>query len=107
MVAPYAPQPDLVGPVVQGNVLQVGGMGWPLLFSGPSDPNSWTRMAVRVSEDGGKKWEQRYLVSEHRVACSDMVQLPGQVVGLLYETGVNDTYETTRFERISLEEVLR
>jgi hypothetical protein len=34
------------------------------------------------------------------------VQLPGQVIGLLYETGVNDTYETIRFARIPLEEVL-
>ncbi|MEQ7127219.1 sialidase family protein [Actinopolymorpha sp. B11F2] len=107
LVAPYAPQPDLVGPVVQGTVLQVRGMGWPLLFSGPSDPNSRARMAIRVSEDGGKNWEQRYLVSERRAAYSDMVQLPGQVVGLLYETGLNDTYETIRFERISLEEVVR
>jgi sialidase-1 len=107
LVAPYAPQPDLVGPVVQGNVLQVRGMGWPLLYSGPSDPSRRARMAIRVSEDGGTNWEQRYLVSEHRAAYSDMVQLPGQVVGLLYETGVNDTHETIRFERISLGEVLR
>jgi sialidase-1 len=107
LVTPYEPQPDLVGPVVQGSVLQIRGMGWPLLYSGPSSPNSRARMAIRVSEDGGRNWEQRYLVSEHRAAYSDMVQLPGQVVGLLYETGVNDTYETIRFERISLEEVVR
>jgi sialidase-1 len=107
LVAPYAPQSDLIGPVVQGSVLQVRGMDWPLLYSGPSDPRSRARMALRVSQDGGENWEQRYLVSEQRAAYSDMVQLPGQVVGLLYETGVSDTYETIRFERIPLAEVVR
>lgn len=104
LVEPYAVQPDLVGPVVQASVLQVRGSGWPLLYSGPSDPNSRARMAIRASDDGGQTWEERHVVSEARAAYSDLVQLPG-AIGLLYETGEADTYETIRFVRVPLAEV--
>lgn len=103
--SPYAPQPDLVGPVVQGSVLQVRGFGWPLLYAGPADPDSRAAMAIRVSEDGGRSWENRYAVSDDPAAYSDLVQLRGHRVGLLYETGVDDTYETITFERVSLKDL--
>ncbi|UYM05573.1 sialidase family protein [Solicola gregarius] len=103
--APYAPQPGLVGPVVQGSVLQVRGAGWPLLYAGPSDPGSRAAMAVRVSDDDGRTWENRYPVSDAPAAYSDLVQLRGHRVGLLYETGESDTYETITFVRIDLGEL--
>lgn len=102
---PYAPQPGLVGPVVQGSVLQVRGFGWPLLYAGPSDPDNRAAMAIRVSDDGGRTWENRHQVSDDPAAYSDLVQLRGHRVGLLYETGEDDTYETITFERVSLKDL--
>ena len=102
---PYTPQAGLVGPVVQGSVLQVRGAGWPLLYAGPSDPDSRAAMAIRVSDDGGTTWENRYPVSDAPAAYSDLVQLRGNHVGLLYETGESDTYETITFERVDLSDL--
>lgn len=107
LASPYAPQPGLVGPVVQGSVLQVRGSGWPLLYSGPSDPTRRAGMAIRVSEDGGRSWDNRYPVSSAPAAYSDLVQLPDERIGLLYETGVSDTYETITFVRSRIDQVIR
>jgi sialidase-1 len=106
LAEPYAPQPDLVGPVVQGSVLQVRRFGWPLLYSGPSDPDSRARMAIRVSDDAGRSWAESHVVSEALAAYSDLVQLPRRTIGLLYETGETDTYESIRFVRIPVREVV-
>ncbi|WBB58709.1 sialidase family protein [Streptomyces sp. WMMC500] len=105
LTTPFRPQPDLAGPIVQASVLQIRGRGGPLLYSGPSDPGSRAAMAIRVSEDGGRSWQHRYLVSDARAGYSDLVQLPGGQVGLLYETGETDTYATIRFVRIDLGDI--
>lgn len=107
LAEPYAPQPGLVGPVVQGSVLQVRGSGWPLLYAGPSDPDSRAGMAIRVSDDEGRSWENRYPVSDAPAAYSDLVQLSHRRVGLLYETGADDTYETIRFIRPRVRDIVR
>ena len=105
LVTPYAAEPGLVGPVVQGSVLQVRGGDWPLVYSGPSNPTRRAGMALRVSEDAGDTWENRLTVSTDPAAYSDLVQLPGRRLGLLYETGTSGANETITFRRIPVGEL--
>jgi sialidase-1 len=98
LLRPYAPQTGLVGPVVQGSVLQVP--DGPLLFAGPSDPDARAAMAVRVSHDGGRDWATALVLSADPAAYSDLVALSPTTVGLLYETGASSPYETLTFARI-------
>jgi sialidase-1 len=86
---------------VQGSVLQTVRPDV-LLFSGPSNPASRRAMAIRASDDRGRTWRQVHLVSDAPAAYSDLVQLNGSTVGLLYETGVTGTYETITFTQIPM-----
>lgn len=97
--APFRPQGTLVGPVVQGSVLQV--TGGPLLYSGPVDPAARAVLTLRVSRDGGATWQPAVALSGLPAAYSDLVQLDG-VVGVLYETGNFGANETITFRRVPL-----
>jgi sialidase-1 len=99
---PFRPQVTLAGPVVQMSSLQLQdrGVRAPLLFSGPADPSSRAGMAIRVSRDEGITWRTAFPVSGAPAAYSDLVQLGGATVGLLYETGDLGPYETIAFRRI-------
>ncbi|MGW0573765.1 MULTISPECIES: sialidase family protein [Streptomyces] len=90
-------------PVVQGSVLQVRGRaGAPLLFSGPSVPTARQAMAVWRSGDGGGSFTKALTLSGWRAAYSDLVQLGGGRVGVLYETGTAGPYETITFRRVNV-----
>jgi sialidase-1 len=99
---PFRPQATLVAPVVQASVLQLKGKNAPLLFSGPSDPSARVAMAIRTSTDGGVTWGQPRHVTGLPAAYSDLVQLGGTTVGLLYETGDFGANERIEFRRIRL-----
>ncbi|HZG05853.1 MAG TPA: sialidase family protein [Streptomyces sp.] len=100
LTGPYRPQPALVGPVVQGSVLQPA--GGPLLYAGPADPAARARMTIRASTDGGVHWTAVHEVSALPAAYSDLVQVDRHTVGLLYETGEARPYETIGFVRVPL-----
>ena len=93
----FQPQEDIEGPVVQGSVLQVNGGS--LLYSGPADPARRALMTVRASEDGGSTWRPVWTVSRRPAGYSDLVELEGGLVGLLYETGASSPYESIVFAR--------
>lgn len=101
LAGPYAPQPTIVDPRVQGSVLQTTQPNV-LLFSAPSHPAQRRAMAVRVSQDGGRTWGVAHTVSDNPAAYSDLVQLDRRTIGLLYETGSDRPYETITFERLPL-----
>ncbi|WP_084143167.1 exo-alpha-sialidase [Amycolatopsis taiwanensis] len=101
LVAPYQPQPGLTIPKVQGSVLQTNRPDL-LLFSGPSDPSARKALAIRASSDRGRTWRQALVVSPAPAAYSDLVQLSGATVGLLYETGVTGTYESITYTQIPM-----
>ncbi|HEX6357955.1 exo-alpha-sialidase [Actinophytocola sp.] len=104
LAAPYQPQPGLSIPKVQASVLQTVRPDL-LLFSGPSNPTARRSMAVRASSDGGRTWRQALLVSDAPAAYSDLLQLSGSTVGLLYETGVTGTYETITFRQLPMRDL--
>ncbi|WP_051951126.1 sialidase family protein [Actinacidiphila yeochonensis] len=100
LLHPYASQPQLAGPAVEGSVLQPS--AGPLLFSGPSAPTTRASMAVRASNDGGHTWRTALTLSTAPAGYSDLVQLSPTEVGLLYETGTSSPYEQLTFARIPL-----
>ncbi|MER6127472.1 sialidase family protein [Streptomyces sp. NPDC001795] len=100
---PYAGQHTLDDvPVVQGSVLQLGGRGAPLLFSGPSVPTARRAMAIWRSDDGGEKFTKVLTLSRQRAAYSDLVQLGEGMAGILYETGTAGTYDRIEFRRVPM-----
>ncbi|MER6384532.1 sialidase family protein [Streptomyces sp. NPDC001250] len=99
---PYAAQPTLDDvPSVQGSVLQLPGLGAPLLFSGPSVPTARRAMAIWSSEDFGHTFTRLRTLSDLPAAYSDLVLLGHDTVGILYETGTH-TYDTLEFRRMTL-----
>ncbi|MEU1592087.1 sialidase family protein [Streptomyces sp. NPDC005708] len=98
---PFAVQRTLDDvPPVQGSTLQLGGRGAPLLFSGPSTPTARRAMAIWRSTDGGATFSKALTLSRHWAAYSDLVQLRGARVGILYETGTSGPYNSIEFRRI-------
>jgi sialidase-1 len=104
LAAVYQPQSGLTIPKVQASVLQTVRPDL-LLFSGPSNATARRSMAIRASSDGGRTWRQTLLISDAPAAYSDLVQLTGSTVGLLYETGVTGTYETITFRQLPMQDL--
>ncbi|MDN3358701.1 sialidase family protein [Actinomadura sp. DC4] len=103
--APFAPQPALAGPVVEGSVLQTRGHRAPLLYSGPADPAKRAVMTLRASHDGGVTWQPVLTLSQLPASYSDLVQVDSRTVGLLYETGNAGANETITFRRVALRDL--
>lgn len=85
LTAAFRVQVTILGPVVQGSLLQVP--GGPLVYAGPQHHTQRAGMALRTSVDGGMTWRLAYQVSGLPAAYSSMAMTDGQTVGLLYETG--------------------
>jgi sialidase-1 len=101
---PYAPQLQLIGPVVEGSLLRPA--GGPLLFAGPADPDARADMTVRASQDGGRTWTTVRTMSALPAGYSDLVLISPGEVGLLYETGTATSYDRIAFARIPLRELV-
>ncbi|MGW6015527.1 sialidase family protein [Streptomyces sp. NPDC055210] len=99
LVKPFRPQAGLVGPVVEGSLLQLRAPDV-LLYSGPADPGFRALMTVRASTDDGVTWRTAHTVDGLPAAYSDLVRVDDDTVGLLYETGDFSAYETITFRRI-------
>jgi sialidase-1 len=102
---PFRPQATLVGPVVEGSVLQPNGPKAPLLYAGPADPGSRAVMTIRVSTDQGVTWRSALALSGVPAAYSDLVQVDAKTIGVLYETGNAGPYETITFRRVPLRDL--
>lgn len=100
--AAYTVQPTLARvPVVEGSVLQLGGVDEPLLFSAPSVPTARRSMALWASTDEGITFGRLRTLSDHKAAYSDLVQVDRRTVGVLYETGTRTAYDTIEFRRVT------
>jgi sialidase-1 len=97
---PFRPQTTLVGPVVQGSVLQLSGPNAPLLYAGPAEPAARATMTIRVSTDAGATWRSAVALSGLPAAYSDLIQVDANTVGVLYETGNFGANETITFRRL-------
>lgn len=89
----------LIEPVCQASLIRFGKRY--LLFSNPASTKR-ENMVVRISRDGGKSWIASKTVHGGPTAYSNLVELRGGLVGLLYEKGVTSPYEMISFGRFPL-----
>ena len=101
------PDYTLIEPVCQGSLLAQEVKGVHSLFF--SNPASATRdhLSVRMSVDNGATWKKKYTVNEGKAAYSDLVMLPDEQIGIVYETGIANPYEVIRFEVYALDDILK
>ncbi|WP_034591026.1 LamG-like jellyroll fold domain-containing protein [Hamadaea tsunoensis] len=104
----YAAAPTLVTAQVQGAVLAPQAFyrstpGDLLLYSGPSDPTNREDMWLRYSADGGRTWAKasKGQLNAQRAGYSDLAELGGGELGVLYEAGADFSADELRFNRIS------
>jgi len=100
--SPIAHDLQLVESVCQASLLDYGNYksGHYYLFSNPAVPSGRTHMTLKVSDDGCKTWYAGYLIEPGPSAYSCLARLPGGQIGLLFETGENNAYETICFATI-------
>ncbi|CAM4205458.1 LamG-like jellyroll fold domain-containing protein [Kibdelosporangium persicum] len=96
----FTPVPSLVSPTVQGSILALGDV---LIFSGPSDPNDREQLKIRYSRDRGTTWSgaSNGLVTTERSGYSDLAELTGGEIGVVYEGGVSFSADEIRFTRFT------
>ncbi|SEF08413.1 sialidase family protein [Jiangella alba] len=98
--APYALEPDIVTPVVQGSVLRLPRAGDRLVYSGPANPTARRTLQLRYSLDEGATWTGGPVLHDGPAAYSDVVEAGGRTLGVLYENGDTGTYERITFARV-------
>ncbi|WNI15383.1 sialidase family protein [Actinacidiphila sp. ITFR-21] len=106
---PLRPLPGLVGPSVQGGVLQDPGLPAglpcaPLLYSGPADPDSRRHLTLRRSDDYGRTWHTLTDLTAPitPAAYSDLTGIARGELGTVFETGADSPYEEIAWRRVSL-----
>jgi sialidase-1 len=97
--APFRTLPKLDAPKVQGSVLDVGHR---IFLSVPDHPVTREIMAVRTSDDGGRNFQKTgKVIYWGPSAYSDLVDLGGDRLGLLYEAGQTGPYEAIRYAQFN------
>lgn len=92
----------LVEPVCQASLIGFGqGKRRVLLFSNPAATER-VNMTVRLSRDEGKTWSLSKTVHAGPSAYSNLIELKGNEVGLLYERGETNRHERITFARFPL-----
>ncbi|MEV4315869.1 LamG-like jellyroll fold domain-containing protein [Actinocrispum sp. NPDC049592] len=98
--------PSLVTPNVQGSVLPLkqtyrSTPGDVVVFSGPSDPTDRKQLKIRYSTDRGTTWASAAngLVASDRSGYSDLAELQGGEIGVVYEGGTSFSADEIRFAR--------
>lgn len=95
----------LIEPVCQASILRVAparGTKATILFSNPASTKR-EKLTVRLSRDGGSTWPAARLLHAGPAAYSCLTNLPGGLVGCLYERGDKSPYEVITFARFPLE----
>jgi len=95
--------PALVEPVCQASLIRHGkGRKSVLLFSNPADTKR-VNMTIKLSRDDGETWPVSKTIWPGPSAYSNLAELPDGSVGLLYERGEKDPYESITFVRLTRE----
>jgi sialidase-1 len=97
----------LVEPVCQASLIRTTvRRNAALVFANPADTRRMN-MAVRVSRDEGQTWTAPKTIHAGPSAYSNLVELRGGDIGLLYERGDAELYERITFTRFPLTWVVR
>ena len=91
-------EPALPEPCCQGAMLTVRREdGEHILFVNPACSTERRHFAIHESTDGGDTWAETFVVAEKPAAYSDLAELAGGTIALLYETGEESPYEQIRW----------
>ncbi len=90
----------LTDAVCQASVLSLGQEGL-LAFANPASTRR-ENLSIRLSDDEGVHWGLPQTVHRGPSAYSCMALLPDGSIGLLYEAGEGDPYETIRFAKVKV-----
>jgi sialidase-1 len=100
--SPYTLDETLIEPQCQGSlVVSPKHPDW-LLFSNPAALTR-TALTVRLSRDGGRAWHAAREVHSGPAAYSSLAALRDGSIGLLYEAGEQNPYETISYARFGLD----
>lgn len=86
--------PQLPDPVCQGSILTIGKQKGKAIIAVCNDAGTTNRdnLTLRISYDEGKTWKQNFVIAKSPVgykgdysAYSDLVKLPKNTIGILYE----------------------
>lgn len=90
----------LVEPVCEGSMINYKNNNGQnvLLFSNPADPNSRIDLTVKQSFNNGQTWTNGFVIDYGASAYSDLVILPGQRIGVLFEENSAGTIRFSSFD---------
>ncbi|MBT7304326.1 MAG: exo-alpha-sialidase [Victivallales bacterium] len=95
-----SPQEQLPEPICQASLISLAEGG--LLFSNPGNATDRKMMTISQSTDQGKSWSARCLLANGPAAYSCMVQVDGDTVACLYESGDKNPYQAITLALIPL-----
>jgi sialidase-1 len=100
---------QLVEPVCQASIIDYGPYqgNHMHLFSNPATKKERTHMTVKVSFDDCQSWNSETLIHRGPSAYSCMTVLPDGSIGLFFEAGENDPYESLVFVSIKPDELIK
>jgi sialidase-1 len=93
---------NLLDPVCQASLLNGEYSGAHQLFISNCFSSTRDNMTIRMSSDNGTRWTKTYKVYEGPAAYSDLVLLPNDRIGILYEAGKSKPYEGIAFKSVEL-----
>ncbi|MCP4642780.1 MAG: exo-alpha-sialidase [bacterium] len=105
--SPLENDPTLVEPECMGSIIRysdpLDGKRSRLAYAGPNSQSERENGTVWLSYDEGKTWPVSKTIQPWPYAYSCLTVLPDGMIGCLYETGFNESYERIDFARIPLE----
>ena len=84
---------------VQDNLLWAAGQTR-LIWTGPQDPKR-KHLILRTSSDDGKSFSAAKTISEDRAAYSDLAVLKDNTLGIIWERGIDKSYQFITFTRVN------
>jgi sialidase-1 len=107
--APFAPERSITTPVVQNSVIRLaatdcGDKRNILVYSCPGHHTKRRDLTILASFDECGSWPFRSVLHRGPAAYSDLIQLNGDQIGLLYETGER-LYDEIRFAVFRFEDL--
>ena len=107
--APFAPEANITTPVVQNSAIRFaatdrGDQRNILVYSCPGHAKDRRDLTILVSFDEGATWPSKTVLHRGPTAYSDLIQLDGQHIGVLYEAG-DRLYEEILFASFRLEDL--
>jgi len=100
---------QLVESVCQASILNFGNYKGSqiYLFSNPAVTTSRSHITIKYSYNNCKDWQGSVLIDARPSAYSCLAKLPNGNIGILYEAGNKNAYETIRFMSISPKNIIK